>query len=119
MVEAEWRIELYRTANGDVPVRTFLDSLEQERRDEADALIQLLREQGNQMRRPQSGVIGGGVFELRGFQIRIAYTFRPGRRAVLLDGVVKKQDSLPHDFVRRVIAMARALGEAERGRDKK
>ena len=70
------------------------------------------------MRRPQSGVIGGGVFELRGFQVRIAYTFRPGRRAVLLDGVVKKRDALPHDFVRRVIAMARALEGAERRRDK-
>ena len=71
------------------------------------------------MRRPQSGGIGGGVFELRGFQVRIAYTFRPGRRAVLLDGVVKKQDTVPHDFVRRAIAMTRALEEVERRRDKK
>jgi hypothetical protein len=112
--ESGWRIEMYRTATGEIPVQTFLANLTQPHHDEAVALLALLREQGNLLRRPQSGVIRTGIFELRGHQVRIAYVFRPGRRIVLLDGVVKKRDRLPADFVTRVGRMARALEEAER-----
>lgn len=115
MARGGWRVELYRTATGEVPVRAFVDGLEPRPRDEADALVRLLREQGNQLRRPHSALIAEGVFELRGHQVRIAYVFRPGRRAVLLDGTMKKQDKLPREFVRRVVAMARALEAAEGG----
>ena len=35
-------------------------------------------------------------------QIRIFYLFRPGRRIVLLDGIIKKQDKIPRDVLKRV-----------------
>jgi hypothetical protein len=37
-------------------------------RDKAEgiALVKLLEEQGNELRRPQSGTLGQGLFELRG-----------------------------------------------------
>ena len=31
--------------------------------------------------------------------MRIFYTFRPGRRIVLLDGIVKKRDQIPRDVL--------------------
>ena len=42
------------------------------------------------------------VIELRGHQVRIFYMFLPGHRIVLLDGMVKKQDEIPKDVLRRV-----------------
>jgi hypothetical protein len=51
-----------------------------------------------------------GLFELRGHQVRIFYMFRPGRRIVLLDGIIKKQDAIPRDVVKR---MRRYMHEVE------
>ena len=42
---------------------------------------------------------GDRLFELRGHDVRIFYTFRPGRRIVLLDGLVEKRDQIPHDVL--------------------
>jgi hypothetical protein len=53
--------------------------------------VKLLEEQGNQLRRPHSGMLGDGLFELRGEQVRIFYVFFPGRVAMLLDGEIKKR----------------------------
>ena len=41
---------------------------------------------GPRWRRPQSGALGDGLFELRGKQVRLFYVFLPGRLIVLLDG---------------------------------
>ena len=46
--------------------------------------------------------LGGGLFELRGEQLRIFYRFRPGHRIVFLDGMVKKRNDIPHDVLERV-----------------
>jgi hypothetical protein len=35
------------------------------------ALVKLLEEQGNLLRRPQSGALGAGLFELRGKEVRL------------------------------------------------
>lgn len=39
---------------------------------------------------------------------------RPGRRVVLLDGIVKKQDEIPDDVLTRVRAIERAVEAADR-----
>ena len=91
-----WAIEEYRTASGESPVRMFLGSIE--RRDLADALalIKLAEERGNQLREPHSKALGGGLYELRGKQVRLFYVFGPGRRVItLLSGIIKKQDRIP------------------------
>jgi hypothetical protein len=65
-------------------------------------LIKLVRERGNRLRKPRSAPLGGGLFELRGEQVRIFYMFRPGHRIVLLDGMVKKRNDIPHEVLERV-----------------
>jgi hypothetical protein len=95
---AKWKVEEHGPR-----VRDFISGLTNVRAfDEAAALIKLVRERGNRLRRPRSAPLGGGLFELRGEQVRIFYMFRPGDRIVLLDGMVKKRNDLPHDVLERV-----------------
>ncbi len=102
---AGWKVEQHGTRVGN-----FIRSLVDDRTfDEASALIKLLGERGNQLRGPRSESLGGGLFELRGKQVRIFYMFRPGRRIVLLDSMVKKRDDIPRDVLERVRALQKQV----------
>jgi hypothetical protein len=95
---AGWRVEEHGTR-----VRDFLSALNDNRAfDEAAALIKLVRERGNTLREPRSKSLGDGLFELRGKSVRIFYIFRPDRRVVLLDGMVKKRTDIPLDVIERL-----------------
>src|SRR5579863_6449518 len=92
---AGWKVEEYGTR-----VREFIAGIVDDRAfDEAAALIKLLQERGNLLREPRSKSLGGGLFELRGKQVRLFYMFRRERRAVLLDGMIKKRDDIPRDVL--------------------
>ena len=65
----KWKVEEHGPR-----VRNFISGLTDVRAfDEAAALIKLVRERGNRLRRPRSAPLGGGLFELRGEQVRIFY----------------------------------------------
>ncbi len=81
--------------------------------------MQLLEEQGNLLRRPHSGTLGEGLFELRGKQVRIFYTFLPKRAIVLLDGMIKKQDTIPVKVLDRMRAYQKTVAHRGQGRRKK
>lgn len=102
-----------RAGHGRSPVQAFLEGLTGEDRVDGLALLKLLAERGNTLRLPHSKPLGGELFELRGRQVRIFYAFRPGRRAVLLDGVVKKREDIPPAVLQRVRRYLRALEAAE------
>ena len=103
VAEALWTLDEYGlTPSGESPIRAFLATLGATDRVEAFALIQLARERGNMLRLPHSKALGDGLHELRGKQVRIFYTFRPGRRIVLLEGLVKKRDDIPPVVLRRI-----------------
>lgn len=102
MSSGRWVIDVFRTEQGEALVQAFIASLTGRDRDEAFALVKLLEEQGNELRRPQSGILGEGLFGLRGKQIRIFYMFLPGRRAMLLDGEIKKRQDIPPKTLKRV-----------------
>jgi phage-related protein len=104
-----WTLHEYATPGGEKPVLGFLQRLEGRNKRDAIALIQLLRERGNQLRPPHSKAVETGLFELRGHQVRIFYMFRPGRRIVLLDGMVKKQDEIPSEVLQRVRGYRQAV----------
>ncbi len=109
-----WTIHEYATLGGEKPVLSFLQGLEGRNKRDAIALIQLLRERGNQLRPPHSKAVETGLFELRGHQVRIFYMFRPGRRIVLLDGMVKKQDEIPDEVLKRVRGYRQAMEAARK-----
>jgi hypothetical protein len=101
--ESRWTIEAYTTEQGEAPAWSFIRSLTGRDRIEAIALVKLLEAQGNQLRRPHSGVLGDALFELRGKQVRLFYMFLPRRVIVLLAGEIKKRDAIPA----KTLALAR------------
>jgi len=109
MAQAGWTIEDYTTANGDSPVRAFLAGLQGRDRVEAFALLQLLAERGDTLRLPHSRPLGGGLFELRGMQVRIFYVFKPHKRLVLLDGMLKKRGDIPAAVLQRLRKIQREI----------
>ena len=100
-----WTIDAYETDAGNAPAWAFIRQLEGRDKVEAFALVKLLEEQGSLLRRPHSGALGDGLFELRGKQVRLFYVFLPGRVIVLLDGEIKKRDDIPP----RTLARMRVL----------
>lgn len=102
----EWIAEWYTTAEGERPFKAFLDDLERDGENRADALalLELLEVRGNALRPPRSESLGDGLFELRAHPrpVRIFYIFRPGRRIIVLDGIVKKSGKIPGDVLKRV-----------------
>jgi hypothetical protein len=110
-----WRIEEYRTAAGEAPVRTFIAGLLPDAKVEAIALIKLAETLGNKLREPHSKALGEGLFELRRNQIRLFYMFEPGQIIRLLGGIVKKQDRIPAG----VLAQMRGYQKDARERLKK
>jgi phage-related protein len=98
---AEWSVEEHKTAGGRSHFAEFVAGLV-DAKDIKDAavLIGILRALGNQLREPRSKSLTGGLFELRGAQVRIYYGFLPGRRAVLVGGYVKKRTDTPKAVIR-------------------
>jgi hypothetical protein len=118
--EGQWRVEAYRTAAGESLTRTFMGSLNDRNRADAAALIKLVEERGNLLREPHSKQVEGALYELRRSQVRIFFTFRPGRRVVLLDGIVKKRDRIPVDVLKRVRALlADLIAREELGKEER
>ncbi len=114
--QTPWAIDAYETDTGEKPVWSFIAGLEGRNRVEAIALVKLLEEGGNTLRRPHSGALGGGLFELRGREVRIFYVFRPGRKVILLDGELKKRKDVPRKTLARVKGyQAEVQRQARRG----
>ena len=90
-----WTIQVYETESGEKPAWRFVESLSGRDKADAFALLKALREQGNALRRPHSGALDDGLFELRGKQVRLFYVFLPGRTALILDGEIKKRTDIP------------------------
>lgn len=108
-----WRVERLVLDSGDSPAQTFMEGLEGEDRVAAFALVKLLAESGNALRMPHSKPLGEGLFELRGRQVRIFYVFRPDRRIILLDGMIKKRGDIPSTVLKRLRRFQRELDATE------
>jgi hypothetical protein len=118
----QWTVDAYETDQGEKPAWSFMKNLEGRDQAEAIALVKLLEEKGNLLRRPQSGQLGDGLFELRGNQVRLFYMFLPGKTAVLLDGEIKKRNDIPVDVLKRMHGLRKAVerrGQAARKQEKK
>jgi phage-related protein len=92
------RVVFFREDNGSVPVLRFLYSLEQRVLAKCRARLTLLQEYGHQLRRPEAGYFGNGIYELRisraGHRYRILYAFHD-RDVVLLSAFAKAESRVP------------------------
>jgi hypothetical protein len=113
VANAPWLVEEYRTVGGRSLIRDFIEGLNARNKVEAIALIKLVEERGNTLRPPHSKSLGEGLYELRGKVVRIFYLFRPNRRIVLLDGLVKRRRSIPEKDLEHARALQRKVLESE------
>ena len=93
-------IIFYTKPDGSEPVTEFLLSLDLKMRAKTIRTIELLQNNGTELREPYSKALDDGLFELRtkvGSNItRVLYFFVCGGNAILTNGFVKKSDKTPN-----------------------
>jgi phage-related protein len=96
----------YQEANGEVPLRIWLDGLQKKPKNDCFTAMSLLETYGHELHRPHAGTLGGGIHELRikwkHINLRILYFFH-GRDAVVLTHGLAKEKKVPP----REIALAK------------
>jgi len=115
--DSAWRVVYYEREDGKYPVVNFLDGLNRQERARALAAIDLLEEEGPNLRRPYADYLKDGIYELRvrvsKARYRIFYFFHDGQNIVLTHGFKKKVRQVPQTEINR----ARRYKEDWLGRD--
>ena len=95
----EYDVDFFRKENGACPVREFLASLDRKMRAKLLMEIDLLEQNGPQLREPYSKHLDDGIFEIRAKQgtdiTRVLYFFFVGKKIVLTNGFTKKTQKTP------------------------
>ena len=95
----EYDVIFYEKENGEIPIKTILDSLDVKMRARAYKYIALLAHNGSSLREPYSKYLDDNILELRikfGTDIsRILYFFFVGRKIILTNGFIKKTQKTP------------------------
>lgn len=106
-----FQVEFYETANGDIPVEVFLESLPVDLKAKAARSLLILQQEGNRLREPYSKPIQDGLFELRvKFATDIArvfYFFFVGQKIIVTSGFVKKTPKTPQKEIDKALAYKR------------
>lgn len=97
-------VEFYELPDGTEPVRKFLESLEPKMHAKMLREIDLLVENGPELKLPHSKPVEDGIFELRAKQgsdiSRVLYFFFIGQKAILTNGFVKKTQKTPKSEIK-------------------
>lgn len=97
-------VEFYELPDGTEPAKEFLDSLDVKLKAKMFREIDLLAENGSELRMPHSKHIDDGIFELRGTvgnnSVRVLYFFFIGGKAVITNGFVKKTQKTPKEALK-------------------
>lgn len=98
-MEEKWKILLYRTIQGDSPVKEFIDSLELKAQSKVFDALNLLESFGIRLGSPHVKKLTGTPFwELRilgADSIRVLYIAITGKTFLILHGFKKKKDKTP------------------------
>ena len=99
----EYDVDFFVKQNGDCPVREFLSSLDKKMRAKLLMDIDLLEENGPQLREPYSKHLNDGIFEIRAKQgtniTRVLYFFFVGKKIILTNGFTKKTQKTPQSEI--------------------
>ncbi len=94
-----FQVDFYKKADGSIPVKEFLDSLDVKMRAKLLREVSLLEIAGNTLREPHSKPLGDGIFEIRAQQgsdiSRVLYFFVIGKTVILTNGFIKKTQKTP------------------------
>ena len=95
----EFEVLFYDAADGTEPAKEFILSLDFKMRAKVLRTVQILADNGPDLREPYSKPLGEGIFELRakvGSDIsRVLYFFFIGRKVILTNGFIKKTQKTP------------------------
>ena len=99
----EFEIVFYNKPDGSEPVKEFLSSVDKNMRARILRMIDLLANNGSELREPYSKHLVDGIFELRiksGSDVsRVLYFFVIGRKIVLTNGFIKKTTKTPKNEI--------------------
>lgn len=102
---SNFKAEFFTKQDGTKPAKEFLLSQDMKMKAKLFGLIDILEENGNQLREPYSKFLGDGIFELRaklGSDItRILYFFYYEGRIILTHGFTKKTQKTPPSEIER------------------
>lgn len=100
-----FEVVFYEKEDGSSPVEEFLQGLDAPMEAKILRTIELLENNGHNLREPYSKAIGDGIFELRvkvsSDITRVLFFFAKGRQIVLTNGFVKKTDKTPKSEIDR------------------
>ena len=100
----KFEVIFYEKENGDCPIEEFMNSLDIKMRAKMIGLLELLEENGIQLREPYSKMIEDGIFEIRckvGNNIsRVLYFFYFEGKIILTNGFVKKTQKTPTEEIK-------------------
>jgi len=98
-----FEVEFYRKSDGSAPAKDFIDTLDTKMKAKMLRLIDMLEQNGNDLREPYSAILGNGIFELRAKQgsniTRVLYFFVVGKKIILTNGFVKKTVKTPRSEI--------------------
>jgi len=98
-------VEFYNTEDGSKPAKDFVLELSKKMRAKVYRAIDMLEENGSDLREPYSKHLNDGIFELRaqiGSDVsRVLYFFMVGKRAILTHGFIKKTQKTPPSEIDR------------------
>lgn len=101
----EFEIIFYEKEDGTEPAKDFILSLDKKMRAKMLRTIEMLQNNGYELREPYSKSVSEGIMELRakvGSDIsRVMYFFVVGKKAVITNGFIKKTQKTPTDEIER------------------
>lgn len=94
MILSKFEVEFYVKEDGKCPFMEFYYSMNKKLRAKTLRGIQLLENNGSELREPYSKMLDDGIFELRTKQgsdiSRVLYFFIVGHKIILTNGYIKK-----------------------------
>lgn len=101
----KFEVLFYAKEDGTEPAKEFIQSLDVKMKAKVMKTVELLQNNGTELRKPYSEHLEDGIFELRvkiGSDIsRVLYFFLVGRRVILTNGFIKKQQKTPANEIER------------------
>lgn len=98
-------VEFYRKEDGECPFLEFYYSMNEKLRAKTARTIELLKNNGSELREPYSKKLDDGIYELRTKQgsdiSRVFYFFVIGHRIVFTNGYIKKRQKVDKNQLER------------------
>jgi len=95
---SKFEVEFYRKVNGECPFLDFYFSMNDKLRAKTSRTIELLKNNGSELREPYSKKLDEGIYELRTKQgsdiSRVFYFFMIGQKIVFTNGYIKKRQKV-------------------------